>query len=197
MKLRNFGLTGFKVSEVGLGCWAIGGNSHGNSYGSTDDVESIKAVKRAAELGCNFFDTADVYGEGHSEEILGMALHKIRDNIFIATKVGGAYMYPGSDYGHINFSEEYIRFALENSLQRLKTGWIDLYQLHNPSLKIIQAGEVFKIMRSLQKEGKIKFVGISVHSLDEGVAALDHVDAIQCVFNMLDPRNYELLEAAK
>src|SRR3989344_3194078 len=95
-----------KVSEVGMGCWAIGGNQFGNSYGSTDDTESLKAIKRAVELGCNFFDTADVYGHGHSEELLGLALNKVREQVFLATKVGGAYIY-GDQFGQMNFSEEY------------------------------------------------------------------------------------------
>src|SRR3989338_1763523 len=197
MKFREFGSTGIKVSEVGMGCWAIGGNQFGNSYGSTDDTESLKAIKRAVELGCNFFDTADVYGHGHSEELLGLALNKIREKVIIATKVGGAYFYNNEKWGHINFSPEYIEFALEQSLHRLKTSYIDIYQLHNPSLKMIKEGEVFKPLRKLQKDGKIKFVGVSVHTLDEGVAALEHADVIQCVFNMIDPKNYELLESAK
>src|SRR3989338_1495967 len=216
MKFREFGSTGIKVSEVGMGCWAIGGNQFGNSYGSTDDTESLKAIKRAVELGCNFFDTADVYGHGHSEELLGLALNKVREKVIIATKVGGAYMYEqgaaivrhneeqsssrvynNERWGHVNFSPEYIQFAFEQSLHRLKTSYIDIYQLHNPSLKMIKEGEVFKPLRKLQKDGKIKLVGVSVHTLDEGVAALEHADVIQCVFNMIDPRNYELLESAK
>ncbi|MBI4162446.1 MAG: aldo/keto reductase [Candidatus Aenigmarchaeota archaeon] len=195
MKYRE--IKNIKVSEIGMGCWAIGGNQFGNSYGHTDDVESLKAVKKALELGCNFFDTADVYGHGHSEELLGLALGRVREKVIIATKVGGAYMYNDSRWGHVNFSPEYIEFALEQSLRRLKTNYIDIYQLHNPSLKMIKEGEVFKPLRKLQKEGKIKLVGVSVHSLDEGVAALEHADVIQCVFNMIDPRNYELLESAK
>ena len=186
-----------KVSEVGMGCWAIGGNQFGNSYGPTDDAESLKAIKKSLELGCNFFDTADVYGHGHSEELLGLALNKIRDKVIIATKVGGAYIYNDPRWGHVNFSPEYIQFAFEQSLHRLKTSYIDIYQLHNPSLKMIKEGEVFKPLRKLQKDGKIKLVGVSVHTLDEGVAALEHADVIQCVFNMIDPKNYELLESAK
>ncbi len=180
-----------------MGCWAIGGSQFGNSYGPTDDAESLKAIKKAVELGCNFFDTADVYGHGHSEELLGLALNKTRENVVIATKVGGAYMYNDPRWGHVNFSPEYIQFALEQSLRRLKTSYIDIYQPHNPSLKMIKEGEVFKPLRKMQKEGKIKLVGVSVHTLDEGVAALEHADVIQCVFNMIDPRNYELLESAK
>src|SRR3989338_897839 len=197
MKFREFGSTGIKVAEAGLGCWAIGGNQFGNSYGSTDDVTSIKAIKKAVELGCNFFDTADVYGHGHSEELLGLALNKVRENVFLATKVGGAYMY-GNQFGSMNFSEEYIRFALEKSLQRLKTSYLDLYQLHNPPLELIKQGEVFKILDKLKKEKKIKFAGISINSWEEGEAALKHeIDSIQCVFNMLDPKQYEVIEGAR
>ncbi len=196
MNYRQFGSTSMKVSEIGMGCWAIGGNQFGNSYGSTDDAISIKTIKRAVELGCNFFDTADVYGHGHSEELLGLALNKVREKVFIATKVGGAYMY-GENFGHINFTENYIRFALDKSLLRLKTDYIDLYQLHNPPLNMIREGKIFGALKELKKEGKIKFAGVSVHTLDEGVAALKHVDSIQCVFNMLDPRNYELIEGAR
>lgn len=196
MKLRNFGSTGLKVAEIGMGCWAIGGNEYGNSYGSTSDSESLAAVKKAVELGCNFFDTADVYGHGISEQLLGIALKDVRKDVFIATKVGGSYIY-GDIWGNLNFSKEYIHFAVEQSLKRLKTDYIDLYQLHNPPLDIIKAGHVFDALQDLKDEGKIKHIGISVHSLEEGNAALDRVDAIQCVFNALDPRKYELMEAAK
>jgi len=86
---RTLGRTGLSVSEIGFGAWAIGGNAFGNSYGATDDAESTRAIRRAFELGCNFFDTADVYGHGHSESLLGAALHDVRDQAFIATKAGG------------------------------------------------------------------------------------------------------------
>lgn len=195
MKYRTF--IGKQVSEIGMGCWAIGGNQYGNSYGSTDDAESIKAIKKAVELGCNFFDTADVYGHGHSESLLGYALQKTRNQVFIATKVGGAYMYNDEKWGHVNFTLEYINFAIEQSLRRLRTTYIDVYQLHNPTLAMIKEGEVFKPLRQLQKSGKVRHVGVSVFTLDEGLAALDHTDAVQCVFNIIDPRNYEMMETAK
>lgn len=196
MHTRPFGKSGRQVSEIGMGCWGIGGNEFGNSYGTTDDAESIRAIRRAAELGCTFFDTADVYGHGHSERLLGIALKRVRDQVMIATKVGGAYLYSGA-WGEINFSPEYIRFALEQSLQRLQTSYVDLYQLHNPTQKMIEEGSVFETLRQLQSEGKVRWVGVSVHTLEEGVAALDKVDAIQCVFNILNPKNFELMEAAK
>lgn len=115
----------------------------------------------------------------------------------IATKVGGAYMYNNDSWGHVNFSEEYINFAIEQSLVRLRTDYIDVYQLHNPPLRMIREGEVFRPLRELQKQGKITYVGVSVFTLEEGIAALDHADAVQCVFNMFDPRNYEMMETAK
>ena len=177
MKYRQLGTTQLQLSEVGMGCWAIGGNSHGNSYGSTNDAESLKAIKKAIAMGCTLFDTADVYGHGHSEELLGLALQKVRNSVMIATKVGGSYFYGG--FGMMNFTEEYIRFAIEQSLKRLRTNYIDVYQLHNPTLAMIKEGEVFKSLRKLQEEGKIRHVGISVFTLEEGIAALDHVDTIQ------------------
>src|SRR6266567_2348983 len=93
MKYRTLGKTALKVSEVGFGAWAIGGNNYGNSYGPTDDKVSLAAVQRAFELGCNFFDTADVYGHGHSEEILGHALKEHRKDVVLATKAGGDFYH--------------------------------------------------------------------------------------------------------
>lgn len=125
MKTRVFGKTGWNISEISFGAWAIGGNRHGNSYGPTDDGASRAAVAKSLDLGCNFFDTADVYGHGHSEELLGESLKAVRNNVFIATKVGGDFY---SGYTRMNFSPQYVRFALDQSLQRLKTTWVDLYQ---------------------------------------------------------------------
>src|SRR5437763_865915 len=134
MKSRILGRTGLKVSEIGFGAWAIGGNAHGNSYGPTDDAESVAAVRRAIELGVNFVDTADVYGWGHSEEILGEALQNRRDDVHIATKVGGDFYHGGV---RMNFDPGYIAFALERSLKRLRTDHVDVYQLHNPPAEMI------------------------------------------------------------
>src|ERR1043166_1497197 len=104
MKYRKFGSTGFQVSEIGFGAWAIGGNQFGNSYGPTDDAESLRAISAALELGCTFFDTADCYGHGHSEELLGQGLRSKRDNVVIATK-GGSDFY--QETPRLNFSEAY------------------------------------------------------------------------------------------
>ena len=116
MKYRTLGKTGLKVSEVGFGAWAIGGNDHGNSYGPTDDNISIAAVERAFELGCNFYDTADVYGHGHSEELLGQALKRHRNIVILATKVGGDFYH---DPPRMNFNPDYLEFTLAKSGERL------------------------------------------------------------------------------
>src|SRR5438034_6012040 len=129
VKTRVLGRTGLTVSEIGFGAWALGGNAHGNSYGPTDDAESVAALRRAIELGVNFIDTADVYGWGHSEEILGEALQNRRDDVHIATKVGGDFYHGGV---RMNFDPGYIAFALQRSLKRLRTDHVDVYQLHNP-----------------------------------------------------------------
>src|SRR6058998_3749962 len=138
MKTRILGRTGLKVSEVGFGAWAIGGNEHGNSYGPTDDAESIAAVRRAVDLGVNFIDTADVYGWGHSEEILGEALEGRRD-------------------------DGYLAFALERSIKRLRTDHVDVYQLHNPPAEMMGDPETYEVLESLKAEHKIDHYGVSVH----------------------------------
>lgn len=187
MKYRDFGRTGIKVSEIGFGAWAIGGNKFGNSYGPTDDKISIEAINQSLELGCNFFDTADVYGYGHSEELLGKALKGKRDQALIATKVGADF-YQGLALQ--NFRPDYIRFALEKSLERLATDYLDVYQLHNPPLKLIERSNVFDIFNGLKKDGKIRAWGISIFDPVEGLTALKTAqpDCLQVVYNIFSPR---------
>jgi len=198
MKYRVLGKTGLKVSEVGFGAWAIGGNAHGNSYGPTDDKQSLAAVGRALELGCNFFDTADVYGHGHSEELLGQALRGRRSEVIIATKVGGDF-YHGSP--RMNFNPDYLEFALGKSCERLGSDYIDLYQLHNPPIQLVKDGRVFKTLEKLRASGKIKHYGISIHDPQEGLLAMRdrELGAIQVAFNVLrqEAKNQLFREAAK
>lgn len=215
MKERCLGRTSLRVSEIGFGCWAIGGNA----YGPVCDKDSLEALETAWDLGINFFDTADTYGEGHSEELLGKFLKgKPRDRLTLATKCGWDF-YPCSQKpasilslsepserlnhaGHKkNFDAGYIRFACEQSLKRLGTDVIDLFQLHNPSLELIQKGDLTGVLEGLKEEGKIRFIGISVHTETEAMAALKdpRIQAIQIIFNLLDQRMAEkvLSEAAK
>jgi aryl-alcohol dehydrogenase-like predicted oxidoreductase len=184
MKYRILGKTGLKVSEVGFGAWGIGGNAFGNSYGPTDDKTSLEAIKRAIELGCNFFDTADVYGHGHSEELLGQVLKERRGDFVIATKAGADFYH---DPPRMSFSSEYLDFALGKSCERLQTDYVDLYQLHNPPIQLLRSNKLFDCLEKLVDSGKIRYYGISIHDPEEGLLAMKHgrPAAIQLVFNIL------------
>lgn len=170
MQRRRLGRTGLEVSEIGFGAWAIGGNAHGNSYGPTDDRESIAAIQSALERGVNFFDTADVYGWGHSEEVLGQALQGRRDDVVLATKVGGDFYHGGV---RMNFDPAYLAFALERSLGRLRTDHIDLYQLHNPPAETMGDPATYEALDALMGEHKIDHYGVSVHDPTEALLCLD------------------------
>jgi aryl-alcohol dehydrogenase-like predicted oxidoreductase len=184
MKDRKLGSTNLEVSEIGFGAWAIGGNEFGNSYGPTQDDESLRAVATALELGCSFFDTADVYGHGHSEILLGRALKGKRQKIVLATKGGSDFYH---DSPRLNFTESHLIFAVEESLKRLSTDYIDLYQLHNPPFSVIESGRVFEPLEKLKTQGKIRYYGISIHEAQEGLLAMKsgRPAAIQVVYNYL------------
>jgi len=182
-RYRTLGRTGMKVSEIGFGAWAIGGNAHGNSYGPTNDAVSVRAVERALELGCNFLDTADVYGWGHSEEVLGQALRDHRHEVFLATKVGGDFYHGGV---RMNFDPGYLAFALERSLRRLGTDHVDLYQLHNPPLPMMADPRTYEVLDELQAENKVYHYGVSVHEPLEAVLAIQtgKASVIQAPFSL-------------
>jgi myo-inositol catabolism protein IolS len=186
VRYRRLGRTDLQVSEVGFGAWAIGGNKHGHSYGPTDNAASLKAIARALELGCTFFDTADIYGHGLSEKLLGQALQKQRQACIIASKVGNDF-YHGPV--HQNFDPDYIRMAVDRSLERLRTDYIDLYQFHNPPLMMLQRREHYEILDELKQAGKIRYYGVSVHDAYEGTMAINtgKPDVIQVVYNLLRP----------
>lgn len=178
METRTLGGTGLTVSAIGFGGWAIGGNDHGNSYGPTRDEESVAAVERALELGCTFYDTADVYGWGHSEELLGQALADRREEVVLATKVGGDFYHGGVQ---MRFDPEYVRFALGKSLERLQTDYIDLYQLHNPPLPLLGDPSLYDVLDTLREEARIRHAGVSIHRPEEGHAVVEaaRAEAIQ------------------
>lgn len=182
MNYRILGRTGLKISEIGFGCWAIGGQS----YGSVRDEDSLQALRTAFDQGVNFFDTADTYGSGHSEEILALALkEQSRDQFFVATKVGHDF-YHGAIKK--NFQPDFIRFACEQSLKRLGVNEIDLYQLHNPALEIVTQSDALATLEQLKKEGKIRFIGVSAHDEKVAQACLQdtRVEALQLLFNLVD-----------
>ena len=146
MNFRELGKTGIKVSEIGFGAWGIGGPSrNAPGYGEVDDNESIKALKYAYDNRINFFDTADLYGDGHSERIIAEALGGLRDKIIIASK-GGTLPHTGL-YMPQDFSARHLTKALDQSLRRLKTDYIDLYQLHSPKIEDIEKNECIETLK--------------------------------------------------
>jgi aryl-alcohol dehydrogenase-like predicted oxidoreductase len=165
MKTRILGRSGMEVSALGLGCWAIGGpfwkNGEPVGWGEVDDQESTRAIRRARELGITFFDTADIYGVGHSETLLGEVLHGERDQVVIATKFGNTFDAAKRISTGRDFSREYIRQACEASLRRLQTDYIDLYQIHPKEMEHAQAMEVCAVLEELVSEGKIRYYGWS------------------------------------
>ena len=189
MEYRELGRTGLRVSEVSFGAWAVGGGfeigGSGIGYGATDDDTSKAAIHRALELGVNLIDTADAYGAGHSEELIGEVLDGRWKECFVATKVGNERRDPLP--GRKNFGRDYIIGACERSLKRLRKDVIDLYQLHNPPPEIGEADEVFETLGILKEQGKIRFVGVSITTPEEGVAYIKRgvVDALQIYYNIL------------
>lgn len=186
MKYRQLGDTELSISEVSFGTWAIGG-----SWGQSNDDEAIKGLHLAMEAGVNFFDTADVYGSGHAEELLAKATKGKEDDIYIATK----FCRAGDIYEAKTYSEETVRAYCENSLRRLNRERIDLYQIHCPPLAILKDGHVFDVLDKLKAEGKIRHYGVSVESVEEGLFALSKpgVKALQVIYNIFRQKPAETL----
>lgn len=189
---RTLGRSGIEVSALGLGCWAIGGPFWAGEtplgWGEVDDNESIRAIHAALDLGINFFDTANVYGAGHSERILGRALAGRRSQVVIATKFNAVFDEKTRQVIGADASQEGIRRACEDSLRRLNTDYIDLYQFHDNGYPADQAGPVRETLEELVKEGKIRFYGWSTDFPDraEVFAQGPHCTAIQFQLNVLD-----------
>ncbi len=153
MEKRKLGTQGLEVSELGLGCMGMS-----QFYGPRDDSESIATLERAVELGVNFFDTADVYGVGHNEELVGKALKKYRDRVIIATKFANQVLPDGKRA--INGRPEYVRSACDASLKRLGVDRIDLYYQHRVDKKV-PIEETVGAMADLVRKGKVRYLGLS------------------------------------
>jgi aryl-alcohol dehydrogenase-like predicted oxidoreductase len=191
MNFRNFGKTGPSVSEIGLGCWQLGGD-----WGDVDDYTAQKVLEGAVQSGINFYDTADVYGKGRSEELLHKYLKPIAPNAFIATKLG-RFPDPGNSE---NYTFENFRRFTENSLKRLNIDVLDLTQLHCIPTELMESGEAFEWLRELQKEGKIKKFGASVESISEAQTCLkqEGLASLQIIFNIFRQKPItELFDDAK
>ena len=180
MKYRILGRTGLRVSAVGLGTMV-----HAGHFGPMDDRESLSAIETAMDLGVNFIDTSDAYGAGYSETLLGQALRGKRDKIVLATKGGNVML--GPDRGKRNFTPDYIDRVMDESLKRLQTDYVDLYQLHNPTVDVIERGDVWEVLERAKKAGKIRHYGVSINTIEEGIAAVNdgRSDTIQLEYNLL------------
>jgi aryl-alcohol dehydrogenase-like predicted oxidoreductase len=191
MNYRKLGRTGWKVSEISFGAWAIGG-----TWGKVKDKDSLEALNRALDLGVNFFDTADVYGDGRSERLLAKLRKERSEEFYIATKAGrrlNPHIVDGYNKKNIN------RFV-ERSLKNLNAEAIDLLQLHCPPTQVYYIPEVFGILDDLIDEGKIKYYGVSVEKVEEAIKAIEYpnVQSVQIIFNMFRQRPAELFfELAK
>lgn len=202
MQYRMLGRTGLRVSEVGFGAWAIGGPAKLGDieigWGEVDDAVSLRAIDAAFDAGVTFFDTADAYGAGRSEILIGKALQSKRDQVVIATKVGNRTSADGKWLK--DFSKRWIEEAIDASLARLRMDCVDLYQLHSATDTADYRGETFEALEGLKAKGKIRFYGISVGPAAHGpwVIRNTRADVIQVVYNMLDREpEQELLPLAQ
>jgi len=193
MNIRNFGSTGRSVGEIGLGTWQLGAN-----WGDVSDETALETLRAADQVGTTFFDTADVYGMGRSETLIGKFLKELapsrRSNLFVATKLG-RFSPPGWPE---NFTRAAVRQHTEASLRRLDIERVDLTQLHCVPPEIMAQGEIFEWLRELKREGKIGAFGASVESMDEAHVCLRQPDlaALQIIFNIFRQKPIHTLFAA-
>jgi len=193
MKYRKLGKSGIMVSEIGFGAWSIGLDWWGKKI---DDEEGLRMLKRAYDLGITFYDTADIYGKGRSEKLIAQAFKGMRNEVVLSTKFGYDIYSGVEQIGHNElpqkFDEEFVRYALGQSLERLETDYIDLYNLHNPKMDAIQDDSTFRLLNQLINEGKIRHYGAALGPAigwrDEGILAMENrnVTAIQTVYNILE-----------
>jgi len=189
MKMRTLGKTGYIVSEIGLGTWQLGGD-----FGKVSDDAAHEILRTARELGVNFWDTADVYGEGASEQRIGSFADK--EGVRIATKLGRGPQFEGMTV----FTKERVKESITGSLRRLGVEALDLAQLHCIPTEVLRDGEIFTIMDDLQKEGLVRYWGVSVENVEEAHLCLEHpgVATLQIIFNLLrQDYAWEILPKAK
>ena len=192
MNYRELGRTGWKVSTISFGAWAIG-----NAWGKVDADESLQALHRAVDLGVNFFDTADVCGDGHSERLLAQLRRERSEEIIIATKAGRR-LDPHVDAG---YNRENLTAFVDRSLRNLETDRLDLLQLHCPPIESLYRPELFGALEELVQVGKIRYYGVSVQRVEEALKAIEfpNVQTIQIIFNIFRQRPADLFfkEAAR
>jgi aryl-alcohol dehydrogenase-like predicted oxidoreductase len=195
MQYRRLGSTDLTVSTVGFGVWTVGSTW----WGITDEDFGVDLLRRAYDLGITFFDNGDSYGDGRAEQIQARALKDVRDKIVVATKFGYDFYSavedpdrPGHRERPQDFSPAFVRRALEESLRRLETDYIDLYQLHNPRMGAIESDELFDTLDALQREGKVRHYGVALGPAigweEEGLAALRtrEIAELQTIYNLFE-----------
>ena len=184
MKTRTLGSNGFEIGEVGLGCWQLGGTE----FGPLDEETAHQILSAAKGSGSNFFDTANVYGAGRSERLIGKFLREHGEGITVASKTGRE-VYPDG------YSEENLRNSILESNEKLGLSCLDLVQLHCVPHSILRGGAIFDWLRELKSEGLIRHFGASVESVDEGLTCLEHDDllSLQVIFNPLRQKLIEEL----
>jgi aryl-alcohol dehydrogenase-like predicted oxidoreductase len=177
---RRLGRTNFEASEVGFGAWAIGGG-----WGATDNDESLAAMHAAVDAGVTFFDTADVYGDGRSERLIGRLLRERRERLVVATKFGRRAPLDVSHYTHEN-----LRAWLERSRENLGVDIIDLVQLHCPPWEVYYEPAVFEVCDRLVADGLVRSYGVSVEKVEQALKAIEYpgVETVQIIFNILRQR---------
>jgi len=191
MNYRDLGQTGMKISEISFGAWAIG-----SEWGAVDDKESMAALRKAVELGINFFDTADVYGMGTSERLIAKLRKESSEPFFVATKAGRRL----SPHVAEAYTPANIRGFIEDSLKNLETETLDLVQLHCPPTEVYYHPELFEALDGMVREGKLRNYGVSVEKVEEALKAIEYpgVRTVQIIFNMFRHRPAELFfEEAK
>jgi aryl-alcohol dehydrogenase-like predicted oxidoreductase len=200
MNYRKFGNTNLNVSEIGFGAWGIGGPTMAGDipigWGKVDDHQSMEALKIAFDRGINFYDTADFYGIGHSEELIGKTFGN-RHDVIIATKVGHRLNDDGSIF--LDYSKSHIIDACNKSLKRLNRESIDYYQLHSAKIGHLKDGECIEAMEQLQREGKIKYWGLSLNTFHPELEAEFLLErnlgnGFQIVFNIINQRGLEVIK---
>ena len=192
MKYRHLPRTELDLSEIGFGLWTVATNW----WGHIEESDKVLLLQRAFDQGVNFFDTADIYGDGYGEEILFKSLDRQRHEIVISTKFGYDFYNSPPRVGHQErtqrFEPAFICYACEQSLRRLKTDYIDLYQFHNPRISAIERDEVFKTLEDLVQEGKIRYYGVALGPdigwFEEGEAAMRYrnVHSLQVIYSILE-----------
>ena len=196
MKYTELGKTGLHVSEIGFGAWAIGGQAWGNDI---TDKNAVAALQEAWQQGINLFDTADCYGDGHSEALIGAFLLGQREKAVIVTKGGTNYRVKERSK---DFTRDYLIRSLDESLERLQTDYVDVYLLHVPNAQWQDEAHVLDTLREIKNSGKAHFVGLAMWGAADTLHALEKdtdgvIDVLEVPFNILNKSNFEVLRIAR